>query len=83
MWKKIRTKYLQTLFAAGIAGIWGVLMGKDDWTSLLVDSKTQITIIVYAALIFFGVITFLVTTIQNRRSENEIFNRSRGETKDN
>jgi pilus assembly protein TadC len=81
MWKKIRTKYLHTLFATGIAGIWGLLMGKDDWMTLFVDLKAMITFGVCVVLISFGVLTFVVTTIQKRREQNEILARAHGKTK--
>ena len=78
MWNNIRTKYLHTLFATGVAGIWGLLIGKEDWTTLFVSSKVLLTLAVYISLIFFGILTIILTTIQKRKEEFETLKRAHG-----
>lgn len=78
MWKKIRTKYLHTLLSTAIAGIWGLLMGKDDWTTLLVDVRAIVTIAICASFIVFGALVVIVVWAQKRKEEDEVLDRAHG-----
>jgi uncharacterized membrane protein YeaQ/YmgE (transglycosylase-associated protein family) len=78
MWKEIKAKYMHTFFATGIAGIWGILMGKDDWTTLFVGLKDQVAFSVFLAIIVAGVVVFVAGAIQKRREQIKDLERAHG-----
>jgi len=82
MWENLRSKYMQTAFASGVAGIWGYLLGNDNWSNILNSIKSQVVFGVYGALIVFSVFLLIVTYWRRRKERFDDLDRAHGIRKD-